>query len=757
MGLSFISPLLLGGASLVAIPLILHLAMRRTPVPREFPALRFLRERAVATRRRLRLHHLVLLALRVAALALLALALARPVIRGGGWIGDREAPVAAALVFDTAPRMGLREANQTRLERAAELARTLFTKLPEGSQVAVVDTAAGGSGFLPTPAAALARIERLAPGPQAGTLADAIAAARRGLAKSESSRKELYVFTDCSRGAWETATDQAQAATEGIDTLYVDVGATQVGDFAIQSLSLSGDRVSVGTPLTIGATAVRIGPEATRTVAIELLAADDPDGKRYVRRGAKPVDWPADKPVEVEFEIAGLEAGTRQGRIVVEASDDLPDDDVRYFTVEVGAPVRVIVAAAPPAERSAAFLVQAIAPGPLVKAGRARFAPEVIDIGTLGTASWDTAAGMVLLDPPPLSEQTWEALDRWVSDGHGLVVWLGPRAGAAERFNSSASRRVLGGDLVRVWREREGNFLAPAALDHPILAAFRRVGDAVPWQDFSVIQHWEVTPIAEADGVAAAPVAAYRDGLPAILEHRLGAGRVVVFTTPVSSSASDPAAWNTLATGFEPWPFVVLANESLIHAVDSADDRNVTAGSPAVLRLARRDLANVTVRTPSGDDFPAAVDPARGTVTVTDTRIPGNYRLQAGGDADGIADGFSANLAARATDFTRLSPEALAAVLGPGHRLARSEQELVRDVNQVRVGVELFPWLILLAALALAADWIAANRFYSARDDAPGAASPAAAFAGESAPAAGPPPLPDAARPDVAPPPEVPA
>ena len=163
MGVSFLTPLLLGGAGLVAIPLILHLLMRRTPVPHEFPALRFLRQRMVVTRRRLRWHHLLLLALRIAALLLVALALARPVIRGAGWIGDREAPVAAAMVFDTAPRMGLRESNQTRLQRAAELARTLFGKLPDGSRVAVVDTSAAGAGFMATPQAAMAQIERLAP------------------------------------------------------------------------------------------------------------------------------------------------------------------------------------------------------------------------------------------------------------------------------------------------------------------------------------------------------------------------------------------------------------------------------------------------------------------------------------------------------------------------------------------------------------------------------------------------------------------
>ena len=165
MGLSFITPMLVGGAALVAVPLVLHLIMRRKPVPHAFPALRFLRERAVANRRRLQVSHILLLALRMAALALLALALARPVLRGAGWLADGEGPVAAAFVFDTASRMALREGNQTRLERAEELARVLLAKLPEGSKVAVLDTAGDAAGFSATPAAASARIDRLSAAP----------------------------------------------------------------------------------------------------------------------------------------------------------------------------------------------------------------------------------------------------------------------------------------------------------------------------------------------------------------------------------------------------------------------------------------------------------------------------------------------------------------------------------------------------------------------------------------------------------------
>jgi hypothetical protein len=174
----------------------------------------------------------------------------------------------------------------------------------------------------------------------------------------------------------------------------------------------------------------------------------------------------------------------------------------------------------------------------------------------------------------------------------------------------------------------------------------------------------------------------------------------------------------------------------------------VVAGSPAVLHLDRRDVAAAFVRTPAGDDFPAAVDQKRGTITVTATEVPGNYVVRAGGEAGGIAKGFSVNLPASATDFARLDAEPLAAVLGAGHRLARTEADLVRDVNLERVGTELFGWLVLLAAAVMAADWIVANRFYAPREGAGEPSRPAEEFA--EAATAGPPPT---REPPPAPPP----
>jgi len=749
MGISFLSPLILGGLALVAAPIILHLVMRRKPVPHPFPALRFLQQRALANRRRLQLSHLLLLLLRIAAVVLLVAALARPVLRGAGWLPETEGPVAAAFVFDTAPRMMLREGNRTRLEQAAALAGVLFGKLPAQSQVAVFDTAGTPAAFVPA-AAAQARLDRLSAASPSVTLPAAIASARRLLGTAELQRRELYVFTDCSRGAWGNAASAAAGEAGGagrIATLFVDVGSQAPRNMALESIELSAERLAAGTPLVVATTISRTSPAAGRPVAVEI---GGPDG-RLVRRGVQTVSPEPGRPETIRFEIGGLPPGIHQGRVVLDGSDDLAADDERPFTVEIGTPGRVIVAASTPADRNARLLMEALAPAPLRKAGTARFAPEVVDFAALDAADWQRAAGMVLLDPPPLPDRDWEALAAWVAEGRGLVLWLGAAARNAEAFNSAASRRLLGGELIRVWRSPdEGNYLAPVALDHPVLAAFRRVGDAVPWQDFPVFRHWEFQAVEPDDGKRPAPaagggpatvVARYRNGLPAVLEHRLGEGTVVVITTPVGREAGDPEAWNLLATGFEPWPFLILGNETLLHAIGNVAGRNVTAGQPVTLRLGRRDLPTAIVHTPANDDFPVAIDRTRGTTTVTATLEPGNYTVRAGGAAGGVSDGFSVALDPPATDFQRLSPEQLVEALGPDQRLARTEEELVRDVNLERIGTELFGWMVVLTALAMAADWIVANRFYAPRQGTAPPADPAAGFesaAQEEPPGTGP-------------------
>ena len=144
--MGFVTPALLAGAALIAVPIVLHLIMRREAQRIKFPALRFVQQRRNLNQHRLRLRHWLLLALRCAIIAFLAFALARPTLRGSGAAGKEGAPMAAALVFDNSLRMQYEQDDKTRLAKAKELAGWLVNQLPAECPVTVVDRAGGSGG-----------------------------------------------------------------------------------------------------------------------------------------------------------------------------------------------------------------------------------------------------------------------------------------------------------------------------------------------------------------------------------------------------------------------------------------------------------------------------------------------------------------------------------------------------------------------------------------------------------------------------------
>ncbi len=84
---SFLTPLFLAGAAAAAVPIVLHF-LKREPEPRvKFPTVKLLANAPVEQSENRRLRQLLLLALRVAALLLLALAFARPFLASGSTLG----------------------------------------------------------------------------------------------------------------------------------------------------------------------------------------------------------------------------------------------------------------------------------------------------------------------------------------------------------------------------------------------------------------------------------------------------------------------------------------------------------------------------------------------------------------------------------------------------------------------------------------------------------------------------------------------
>src|ERR1051325_11967301 len=95
--MEFLAPWWAALAAAAAVPLLLHLLRRRIGTRVDFPAVRYLEKAEQEHSARLRLRNWLLMALRVIAVLLVALAAMRPVARVGG---AGHAPTAIAIVVD---------------------------------------------------------------------------------------------------------------------------------------------------------------------------------------------------------------------------------------------------------------------------------------------------------------------------------------------------------------------------------------------------------------------------------------------------------------------------------------------------------------------------------------------------------------------------------------------------------------------------------------------------------------------------------
>src|ERR1044071_6957183 len=103
--MAFLNPIFLLGAMAAALPVLVHLVRRTRARKVEFASLMFLRRIEQKTIRKRKLRNLALLALRCAALLLLALAFARPYLPSQTSLASTGARPASVILIDTSYSM----------------------------------------------------------------------------------------------------------------------------------------------------------------------------------------------------------------------------------------------------------------------------------------------------------------------------------------------------------------------------------------------------------------------------------------------------------------------------------------------------------------------------------------------------------------------------------------------------------------------------------------------------------------------------
>ena len=769
----------------MGLPVVLHLMMRRKPRHQWFPAMRFLQLRQVANQRQLRLRHWLLLALRIAVIGFLAALFARPSVdsaNSGYWlkslllgvlspfaivaaiycwseaksrslllafaaislvllggffryaylsmttqgsrtIGDEDAPVAAVLVFDTSPRMGLLHENKSRLEEAQQTAKKLIAQLPTDSAVAILD-AAGSGVFSLDMASAVNLVESLQVLGFEHSLADLTSQGIDLVVDREDRRQEVYVLTDLSRRVWEDTkfsdVDQQLARHPNVSLFVLDVGVEAPRNAQLGPLQLNAETLAAGQPLTLQTSLLgtnMAGQEVLVEVSIEeqdlsrpVIVDDDVLLPPSVTRRRQPTTL-AETEVPLQFDpIGGLGPGLHHGRVQLIADDGLPADDARYFTIEVQPPQAVLLVAGEGSEPK--YVEMAISPTELRDSKQNTFDCEVIPARDLLSRDLLGYAVVGLLDPPAMPPAAWQQLSAYVEQGGGLAIFLGRNALPSEgvALLNQRANSVLPGDLARFTLAPRGEFfvLSLPNTAHPVLTHFRGQSQSVGWDQSPIFRHWSFEELDPGTNV----LARFSNNQPALIEHVLGKGRVLTLTTPVSDRGNDRRRppWNQLPTSEHPLPFFMLMVGMFPYLANPAGAQwNHEVGD--VVELAVSESTQDTtwqLFTPQLDW--QNVRSQEGRLVLTNTHAAGHYRLKRGQDAKG----FSANLATDATDVQRLDSERLDVILGKGqYTLARGPEELSREIGRARVGRELFPFLMLCVVGILAMEHLVSNRFYA--------------------------------------------
>lgn len=669
--MSFLAPLFLLGLLAVVVPVLVHLRRRQRREARPFPSLMFVQRVPFRSVRRQRLVHLALFALRAAALVLLALAFARPWLRRTPpAVGAATGPRERVVMLDRSYSMG----HGSTWDRAVDAARRELEGLGPGDRGALVLFSDRAEGAVPPTAdrealragLGAARLE-----PRGTRYGPALKLAAEWLASSAAPRREAVLVSDFQRAGLRGHEDAR--LPPGAAFRAVDVGEAEAENVVVTGLGLQRDYAQGRERVLVSVRLARKGGQAPRSVAVALEIG----GRVAEERRA---EVPPSGAATLTFSPVSFPAAATPGHVRI-APDALPADDGVHFVLAPGQDVSVLVVDGGGA-RGSLYLTGALEIG-----DRPRFRVE--RRAGLSPGVLAGRAVVVLNDVKALPETAAAALQAFARSGGGLVAVLGREAGQLILPGTLAGAVDRTADL--------GGSLAYLDHDHPALALFKapKTGDFTGPR-FLRYRRYQPSPTGRV-------LARFDDGEPALVEDRLGQGRLLVLTTGLD------ALWNDLP--LKP-VFLPFLHQVVKHAAGHAED--APARQVGEVFALPAEVRGASVIAPSG--VKRRLGPGERHVELAE---PGFYEVRSTDVAGEAIALVAVNVDTAESDLARAAPEDVARGLaaGPG---AVSVTAAAPETTEERERRQSLWWYLLAAVfLLLLAETTLSNRLVPSPGGAP--------------------------------------
>jgi hypothetical protein len=513
---SFLAPLFFAALAAVAIPVLVHLIQRERKEVIHFPSLMFLRRIPYQSVERRRIHNWMLLLLRVGAMALVVLAFTRPFFHvdplkaAAVTSGARE----VVILLDHSASMGYGGHWKRAQDEALKVVRSLG-----GADQATLVLFGTGTEEAVRATSDRARLETAITGAKVSSdgtrYAPALRWAQSLLTRSQLPRKEAVLISDFQKTGWER--QEEIHLPEGATLLPVSVAEPDTANLAVTSVAFdrgtfSGEeRVSVTAGLTNRSSAA-----VTLPVKLEI------DGRVIDTRN---VTVAANASGSVAFPQFTVAVPSLRGTIHA-GTDAFAADNAFNFALSPSRPVSILIITAEGAARdNVEYLTTALSLGVAPP-----FHAEVVTPSRLTATSFERRSVVILKNATTLPSQADDQLKRFVQQGGGLFVVLADKTPWSGGDMPLLPGRA-GNPVDRL--SSGGGTLGFLDYSHPIFDDFKdpRNGN---FSNFRFLKYRALTPAAT-DRV----LARFDDGGAAMVERKVGEGRVIAFTSPLDDTWND--------------------------------------------------------------------------------------------------------------------------------------------------------------------------------------------------------------------------
>lgn len=685
----FLNPLLLIGLAGVVLPVVAHLLSRRRFDVVEWGAMQFL-DVSRKTRRKMKLEELLLLLIRMSAIAMIAFAVARPWINTGFLTGYQSAGSRdLVIVIDGSNSMSRSDGMTSLHERAKRRAVEFLETLQPGDTAAVIDARDQPLRTIASPiqdldAVTKAIMDLPAPG-GASDLQNACEDAVGILGRCSNGNREIIVLTDRQRVGWNAGSDASwkrfdevlnfPAVRPQVWVLDVSRNISDVRrNIAVGRIELAGELTVPDFPVRFEVTLTNTG-----TTDVEVPVSVLLDGQRLASMESRvAVSAKSTSTFSRSLPLTGI--GTKV--ITVEATlpdDAIPADDRSTAAVQVRSAIPVLLVDSSSALQASGqdtfFAKMALtasenqSPWILAKTVKARdFTPDMLN----------GVAAVILANVDSLSNDVLTALQKEIASGKGLFVCLGSNTQPdvfRDLYQQTGFFPSVTLDRIRSASPDPNSVvtIAPYSLEAQWLERFRkREGASFLTAEF---QKWWVidrqnpaasettsqqpdlpqttanptnqpgsdtpadgdAPSNSATGTSLLEIAQLNSGDALLLQGRYGRGATLLMTSTLDAS------WNTLPAELDYVPFL---HEALFQMASNRITRNVNLGDPirSVLPADSIEDAEPGFETPAKTFEP--VDPVPDDEEVIlqtqNTNLPGLYTLKQTADGKPL-DSFVVN------------------------------------------------------------------------------------------------------------------